>query len=150
MVLLGQNQNWQDRARQEVLQVFGSNKPDFDGLTHLKVVTMILLEVLRLYPAVDVISRTTQKKNTTWEILITTWSPNRVINTAHYHHDKELWGDDANEFKPERFSEGVSKATKSQLSFFPFGAGPRICIGQNFAYDGSKIGLGFDLATLYL
>jgi cytochrome P450 len=39
MVLLGQNQNWQDRARQEVLQVFGSNKPDFDGLAHLKVVS---------------------------------------------------------------------------------------------------------------
>jgi hypothetical protein len=40
MVLLGQNQNWQDRARQEILQVFISNKPDFDGLTHLKVVSM--------------------------------------------------------------------------------------------------------------
>ena len=39
MVLLGQNQNWQDQARQEVLQVFGSNKPDFDGLAHLKVVS---------------------------------------------------------------------------------------------------------------
>jgi cytochrome P450 len=41
MVLLGQNQDWQDRARQEVLQVFGSNKPDFDGLTHLKVVSIL-------------------------------------------------------------------------------------------------------------
>ena len=40
MILLCQNQNWQDQARQEVLQVFGSNKPDFDGLTHLKVVSI--------------------------------------------------------------------------------------------------------------
>lgn len=39
MVLLGQYQNWQDRAREEVLEVFGSNKPDFDGLIHLKVVS---------------------------------------------------------------------------------------------------------------
>ena len=39
MILLGQNQNWQDRAREEVLRIFGSNKPDFDGLNHLKVVS---------------------------------------------------------------------------------------------------------------
>ncbi|KAK9943995.1 hypothetical protein M0R45_009581 [Rubus argutus] len=106
--------NWQDRARQEVLQVFGSNKPDFDGLNHLKVVTMILLEVLRF------------------------WSRSRVT-TLLIHRDKELWGDDANEFKPERFSEGISKASKSQLSFVPFGGGPRICIGQNFSLIEAKL-----------
>ena len=42
VVLLGHNQNWQDRARQEVLQVFGRHKPDFDGLNHLKVVSFKL------------------------------------------------------------------------------------------------------------
>ena len=48
IVLLSQNQNWQDRARQEVLQVFGSNKPDFDGLTHLKVVSTYNMHALLL------------------------------------------------------------------------------------------------------
>ncbi|XP_062011784.1 cytochrome P450 72A397-like isoform X2 [Rosa rugosa] len=144
MILLGQNQNWQDRARQEVLQVFRSNKPDFDGLSHLKVVTMILLEVLRLYPALVVISRTTHKKTQLGKFSL----PAGVqvsLPTLLIHRDKELWGDDANEFNPERFSEGVSKATKSQHSFFPFGGGPRICIGQNFAMMEAKLALSLIL-----
>ncbi|XP_062007275.1 cytochrome P450 72A397-like [Rosa rugosa] len=144
MILLSQNQNWQDRARQEILQVFGSNKPDFEGLTHLKVVTMILLEVLRLYPPLVMMSRIVHKKTQLTKFSL----PAGVevgLPTLLIHHDKELWGDDANEFKPERFSEGVSKATKNRLSFFPFGAGPRICVGQNFAMIEAKLALSLIL-----
>lgn len=47
-------------------------------------------------------------------------------------HDKELWGDDVNEFNPERFSNGVSRASKHPNAFMAFSFGPNICIGQSF------------------
>ncbi|KAM0997776.1 hypothetical protein ACFX1X_007701 [Malus domestica] len=144
MVLLSQYQNWQDRAREEVLQVFGSNKPEFDGIIHLKVVTMILHEVLRLYPALTVMTRTTNKKTQLSKYSLPA-GVEVALSTLLVHHDKQLWGDDAHEFKPERFSEGISKATKNKFMYFPFGGGPRNCIGQNFAMVEAKLALSLIL-----
>ncbi|KAG9447961.1 hypothetical protein H6P81_014089 [Aristolochia fimbriata] len=145
MVVLCMHPDWQTKGRDEVLQTFGKNKPDFDGLSHLKIVTMILYEVLRLYPPAVNIVRTSVKKiqvGSHWFIP----GVHLSFPVLLIHHDRELWGEDVEEFKPERFAEGISKASKNQsAAFFPFGWGPRICVGQNFALIEAKLGLSMIL-----
>ena len=46
MVLLSKHPNWQARAREEILHVFGNNKPEGDGLNHLKIVSINLIFVI--------------------------------------------------------------------------------------------------------
>lgn len=105
---------------------------------------MILNEVLRLYPPAPYFLRKANQETKLGNMNI----PSEVIlmiPTIFIHHNEELWGDDVKEFKPDRFSQGIAKATKDRLCFLPFSWGPRICIGHNFAMMETKIALAMIL-----
>lgn len=145
IILLGMNQDWQERGRKEVLEVFGKDVyPDADSLNHLKIVGMILNETLRLYPPAVAVLRQAVKPVKLGRLSV----PARtqlMLPILGTHNDPALWGNDANEFNPGRFSEGIAKAAKHPFAFLPFGSGPRTCVGQNFALMEAKVVLAMVL-----
>lgn len=100
-------------------------------------VSMILHEVLRLYPPGIMMVRRTCKSVKLGSV---TYTPGvlLLLPIIFLHHDPEFWGRDVSEFKPERFGEACKEDT---AAFFPFGGGPRICIGLNFAMVEAKVAL---------
>ncbi|KAL1560600.1 cytochrome P450 CYP72A219-like protein [Salvia divinorum] len=145
VILLSKYQDWQIRARDEVTQVFGRGEPGYQDLNHLKIefttATIggyILHEALRLYPLGATFTRSTHTKSSLGKLRL---PAELALQVLAVHHDTRLWGDDASVFNPERFGEGVSKATQGKLMFLPFGLGPRVCLGQKFAMLEAKMAM---------
>ncbi|XP_047978065.1 cytochrome P450 714C2-like isoform X2 [Salvia hispanica] len=138
LMLLASNPEWQHRVREEVVGICRRKPLDFDSLRHMKQLTMVINESLRLYPPVGVLAREAVKEMefsgtripkgvTIWILIIT------------LHTDPDIWGPDSYQFKPERFANGTAGACKLPHLFMPFGFGPRICLGLNLAMLELKI-----------
>lgn len=145
MLLLSIHTDWQHKARKEVHQLFGEENPNSEGLARLKNMNMILYETLRLYSPNTLITRRigSRVKLGKYEF---PENVSVVIPPLALHHNPDIWGQDAHLFKPERFEDGLAKATNGNATaFLGFGFGPRACVGLNFAMNEAKIALSIIL-----
>jgi cytokinin trans-hydroxylase len=145
MMLLASSPEWQHKARAEALEVCEGNTPSAADLPKLKTLGMILNESLRLNTPASMLPRQAFKNVKVGDMELpkgmSVWIPVLAI-----HHSKELWGEDANEFNPQRFAEGVHNACKHRMGFIPFSSGPRVCVGQSFAIMEAKVMLAMILS----
>lgn len=106
---------------------------------------MIINESLRLYPPVLTVTRKVRREVRLGSLTLPA-NVNIFISILALHHNPQIWGKDVHDFKPERFAEGVAKATNNNAAaFVPFGMGPRTCVGLNFTTNEAKIALSMFL-----
>ncbi|KAL5015974.1 hypothetical protein ScPMuIL_005563 [Solemya velum] len=134
---LGQHPDLQEEVYQEVKLVLGDRKyVEGDDLPKLKKLTYFLKESMRMYPTVPSVIRQTARPTEVDGIMI----PKGVlidINVYSLHHNPHVW-ENPWEFDPTRFDTDLHP-NRDPYSFIPFVAGPRNCIGQNFAMNEVKI-----------
>ena len=128
--LMAEHPAMAQRARDEVRAVVGTGTPGPQHTAQLPWLTATLKEAMRLYPPVAAI----MSRRTTAPIVLGGWSvPEGAmlrITPWVLHHDAR-WFDQAESFCPERFLDGAPPIPKG--AWMPFGAGPRVCLGQHFA-----------------
>ncbi|KAK6931463.1 Cytochrome P450 [Dillenia turbinata] len=145
VLLLALHQEWQEKARKEVLELFGKNNPDPQAIGKMKTMTMVANESLRLYPPVDFVIREAESEVRLGDLVLPA-NTYLHLSSLVVHQNTQIWGEDAHLFKPDRFAEGVSKATNNNpAAFVPFGLGTRICAGLNFALAEAKVALSMIL-----
>ncbi|MFQ6664900.1 hypothetical protein Gotur_031850 [Gossypium turneri] len=137
--------DWQEKARREVIDIFGNQNPHLEGIAKLKIMTMIINETLRLYGPSSGLPRAVTREVQLGKLLLPA-NIDILPLSIGLHRDPHFWGDDVHHFKPERFAEGIAKATNyTPAAFLPFGLGPRSCVGMTFATIETKVALSMIL-----
>ena len=128
--LLSQHPEVEAGVHAEVDQVLAGRAPTYADLAELKYTKMVIDEAIRLYPPVYIIARQTVVEDVIGGYRL---PPGSMVTISKYvtHRHTDFW-EDPERFDPERFTPERSKA-RAKYAYIPFGAGPRRCIGYNFA-----------------
>ncbi|KAM7491612.1 hypothetical protein LguiA_034533 [Lonicera macranthoides] len=139
MLLLAMHPEWQNQLREEIKVVIGDGEIDATMLVGLKKMGWVMNEVLRLYPTAPNVQRQAREDIRVNDVVIPSGT-NMWIDVVAMHHDPEFWGDDVNEFKPERFQKDpLHGGCKHKMGYLPFGFGGRMCVGRNLSMMEYKI-----------
>ncbi|XVF50834.1 hypothetical protein PTKIN_Ptkin04bG0135700 [Pterospermum kingtungense] len=139
LLLLAMYPDWQNQLRDEITQVIGDEEIEFNRLAGLKKMGWVMNEVLRLYSPAPNAQRQAREDIKVDDLVIPNGT-NIWIDVVAMHHDPEIWGDDVNEFRPERFRDDpLYGGCKHKMGFLPFGFGGRMCVGRSLTMMEYKL-----------
>ncbi len=128
--LLAKHPEIENKLHAEISNVLGGRTPTFEDLPNLKYTLMVFQEAMRLYPPAWAISRAAIEADEIGGYRVPANSEILLLPYITHRHPK-YW-EKPEEFYPEHFlPEKV--AARPRFAYFPFGGGPRQCIGNNFA-----------------
>ena len=127
--LLAKHPEIQEKAYQEVKNITLEGDDVLIQLLELKYVQQCIEEAMRLYPPAYIIDRVAIEDDEFEGLNIP--KDSLVLMSIYELHRNENFWEAPNEFNPERFD--ASKKKEYQEYYYPFGAGPRMCVGNNFA-----------------
>lgn len=128
VMLLAEDQSAQDRLRAEV-RARGTTTSLVAAAADLPWTRAVVDESLRLFPPAWVVSRRSSEPDLIGGIPVPAGTT-VIISPWLLHRREESWPQ-AEQFRPERFLDGT--ATRARSDYLPFGLGPRLCIGREFA-----------------
>ncbi len=131
-VLLARHPHIQDKVIEELCEVLPNGKmPDYYDVRQMQYLRCVVDEAMRIYPPAWVVGRKTIHEDTIKGFHIPP-NTNVVMPIIAVHRDPDIW-EKPMDFVPERFFPENIK-DKHKYAYFPFGGGPRLCIGNNFSY----------------
>jgi cytochrome P450 len=129
-MLLAQNPDVEAKLHEELDRVLGGRTPTIDDLPNLRYTGLVVTESMRLYPPAWGMARIAIEDT---EVAGYPIPKGCGVSLAQWvvHRDPR-WFDAPLEFRPERWEGDLAKRLP-RFAYFPFGGGPRQCIGNNFA-----------------
>lgn len=139
ILLLAIYPDYQERVVNELRTIFDTNDSPvtLEDVAKMKWSEIVLKEAMRFYPVLPIIARECSTDLPIKSGIIPMGAMvMMVVNQIHY--DKKTWGDNADEFYPERFLPG-NFAKIHPYAYLAFSGGPRNCIGMKYAMVNMKV-----------